>query len=379
LAYAAPPSARAQQAPADSIRPARFRPATVVLPNDSVEVAFEDTGVPVVEVMINGQGPFRFGVETGASVVGVSVDLLGAIANSTDPTGNRMITVDSLRVGAALFTHVPANLLAFGPMEGVQLDGLLGLNAYYDLLMTLDPVRKRVRFTRGSLPAANHRDIFALQPIMNEYYGMALWINGVQTMGLLDTQNAQAFWEPASLAADTQFTRPPVVMGVTQGPTIGGQDNRFGRVKQDVRIAGTTFHQPIAAIFPIAVPHWFIGWPTLRTFTMTVDQRHRRVRLSSSVTDVPAPASLFYAGMDYRGSPKGSTVTSVARGGVAEGVGIVEGDVIVSFDDVSEWTPETFAEFEKRMNAPAPVRLKIRHGTDVRTVELTPRDITPIQ
>src|SRR5262245_42091208 len=63
--------------------PSAVPPRTVAMPA-SVEVPLLESGIPgatlpVISVMINGRGPYRFGVETGAGFVAVSRELVTAI------------------------------------------------------------------------------------------------------------------------------------------------------------------------------------------------------------------------------------------------------------------------------------------------------------
>lgn len=139
------------------------RPEGAEAPADSAagEVAFELVGpndaALVVPVTINGQGPFRFVLDTGATLTCVDDALAGRL-ELPDAAGAafgagvggqgrvRIVEIDSIAVGAASAHGVTACALDLSGMQqaGVEVDGLLGLNFLQSFRVTLD-------FERGIL------------------------------------------------------------------------------------------------------------------------------------------------------------------------------------------------------------------------------------
>ena len=133
-------------------------PARVEAPADSAagEVAFELAGpndaALLVPVYLNGQGPFDFVLDTGATFTCVDRDVAqrlqlpertGALGIGAGVGGAgriRLVRVDSLRVGASRALDVTACELDLAQVEqiGLEVDGLLGLNVLKEFRMTLD-------------------------------------------------------------------------------------------------------------------------------------------------------------------------------------------------------------------------------------------------
>lgn len=142
-------AAACQQAPT----PARVEP-----PPDSTagEVAFELAGpggaALVVPVHLNGQGPFDFVLDTGATLTCVDQEVArrlglpeargmrGVGAGAGGAGQMRLVTLDSLRVGAARAEELTACALDLEHTArvGLEIDGLLGLNFLRSFRVTLD-------------------------------------------------------------------------------------------------------------------------------------------------------------------------------------------------------------------------------------------------
>jgi predicted aspartyl protease len=138
-------------------------PARVEAPADSAAgaVAFELSGpggaALTVPVHVNGQGPYRFILDTGATLTCVDRALAQRLGLKERPIRGvgagvagsgqvRVLGIDSLRVGAARardLTVCEVDLTHAGEV-GVEVDGLVGLNFLKSFRVTLDFERKVV-------------------------------------------------------------------------------------------------------------------------------------------------------------------------------------------------------------------------------------------
>ena len=133
-------------------------PARVEAPADSAagEISFELAGpggaALVVPVYINGQGPFDFVLDTGATLTCLDQELAqrlelpearGVIGSGAGVGGAgqmQILRADSLRVGAARATEMmvcAVDLRHVGSV-GLDIDGLLGLNFLRSFRVALD-------------------------------------------------------------------------------------------------------------------------------------------------------------------------------------------------------------------------------------------------
>ena len=151
-------------------------PRTTVLPADGADVPMLRSGhMPAVHVMLNGQGPFLFAIDTGgagtARVDTALAERLGLAkvgeARGGDPSGRNartmaLVAIDSLQIGGARFEGLQAAVRDMREMPlGEKVDGILGFGLFAGCLLTLDYPANVVRMARGELPPANGRDVLA--------------------------------------------------------------------------------------------------------------------------------------------------------------------------------------------------------------------------
>lgn len=141
-------------------------PARVEAPADSAagEVAFEWAGpggaALVLPVHVNGEGPFDFVLDTGATLTCLDQSLVerlglpearGRVGFGAGVGGSgamRLVAIDSLRVGAAEAADLTGCALDLPQAEalGIEFQGLLGLNFLRSFRLSLDFERQVVRF-----------------------------------------------------------------------------------------------------------------------------------------------------------------------------------------------------------------------------------------
>ena len=135
----------------------RTDPGAVEVP---IEMVGPAGGGVAVAVHINGAGPFRFLLDTGATMTCVDDELRRRLnlsqAAGVDGFGAgigmqgtvMIVELDSLRVGASRVTDVQACVVDLTPLErisGTEFDGLLGLNVLRRFHVTLDFERGVIR------------------------------------------------------------------------------------------------------------------------------------------------------------------------------------------------------------------------------------------
>lgn len=116
-----------------------------------------------VQVHVNGRGPYRFIVDTGATMTCLDRGLadrlqleepagqLGmGMGIGQEPGSLRLLRIDSLTVGEATATGLTGCALDLARFEqiGIEVDGLLGLNFLQEFRVTLDFPAGRLRLER---------------------------------------------------------------------------------------------------------------------------------------------------------------------------------------------------------------------------------------
>ncbi len=161
---------------AQSPKPVQNKPTKTVLPASPVEVPLDVSGdVPVVEVKINGAGPYRFLIDSGitGTVIDQSVVARAGLkvvrpvkfedrsliaADAAD-----LVHLDALSLGAVTFEGFDAMAIDLGRQLGRArgMDGILGFNLFDESLVTIDYPMGRVRLWRGELPEADGREVLS--------------------------------------------------------------------------------------------------------------------------------------------------------------------------------------------------------------------------
>ena len=246
--------------------------------------------MPVIEVKLNGQGPFAFTIDTGAGMqadidTSVAAQLKlqtnGRVLNG-DPSGENDQEVDTARIdtitfGGAEFRNVTAVVRPQRITKDYpDVDGILGFALFSDYLLTLDYRSMQVRLARGALPAANGADILSFE-IENRIPVIEVAIGKLRVRAHIDSGNFVAgFILPEELVEQLQLLSPPVTVG--RARSVSNQiEIKQAQLKDTIRIGRFDYTQATIT-FP-ALSDTNIGLKVLREFVLTFDQKNRRMKL----------------------------------------------------------------------------------------------------
>jgi len=276
LMIASAPALATAQPPTSPARP----PERITLSTPTVSVPIRTAGDrPIVDVMINGAGPFHLGVETGAP----TLYLFSSAADKLhlrvpDPAAPGVTIADSIRIGGLRLDGVEVVLAGPSVLPGV-LDGQLGLAVYRNLLMTVDFPRQELRFSRDSLPTPNGRDVLLLTRQGPIYSLRATAAHGTSIDLLLDTQGAATIALWADELPKVHVAGSPVTVGLLRSPAFRTIPKQMARLHDTVTIGRYRLVDPIVGVNSKRLPigDGIIGIHTLKEFAVSLDQRHGRV------------------------------------------------------------------------------------------------------
>jgi CubicO group peptidase (beta-lactamase class C family) len=258
------------------------------------EAADGDTSAPLtpmehlmsVNAMVNGKGPFRFVIDSGAAgKLRVSPELAKELALEQvgealagDPSGANMtkrplVRVGSIEVAGLRFNDVDAAVGA-GRRGPVQPDGVIGLALFGQRTVTIDYPKKELRITTRTLPA----DLPHVVPFTLRQGIPAIDIDaaGVTIHADVDLGSPAMLSVPPSIALP--FNGEPQIAG--HGRTSTNEfDIKRGDLRGDLRVAGFTEANAsvdIVDIFPVAN----IGSRFLRQYAVTFDLASSRLMLA---------------------------------------------------------------------------------------------------
>lgn len=269
--------------------------------------------MPVVQVKINGQGPFAFMIDTGA---GMQADIDTSVAEQLglqpsgsaingDPSGENdrevaTVTLDSIVIGGGQAAKTEGTrarrISAAGGLEFVNVtaivrshkitqdypdvDGILGFALFADYLLTLDYPVMRLKVARGSLPEANGRDILPFE-LENRIPVVELGIGRISVPAHIDSGNFVAgFILPEELVEQLPRLSPAVTVGNARSVSNRIELKQV-QLRDPIRIGHFEYPQPTVT-FP-APADTNIGFNVLREFAVTFDQKNRRMKLERSL------------------------------------------------------------------------------------------------
>src|SRR5437764_5305067 len=228
--------------------------------------------MPVVEVKLNGQGPFAFMIDTGS---GMQADIDTSVAErlnlqpngkaiNGDPSGENdrevaTVTIDSIMIGGGVAKGTRARRTGEGVVEFrnvtaivrphkitkdyPDVDGILGFALFSDYLLTLDYPAMQVRLERGALPAANGADILNFE-IENRVPVIELLIGKIRARAHIDSGNFVAgFILPEEIVEQLQLLSPPVTVGLAR--SVSNQiELKQAQLRDTIRLGRFEFPQP---------------------------------------------------------------------------------------------------------------------------------------
>lgn len=309
-----------------------------------------DSGVPMVEVWVAGEGPFWFKIDTGSGPCVFSERLVARArlplwrvkgklqgANGSTREVGRLADAPSLTLGDSVklgkvsaWVLPEADLDARGTVRAV--DGILGFAAFSDVVATLDYPRRRLILGREALPEPDDKEILALTfdrgtPLVTADLGGTLfgW--------LVDTGNDQGPALAPEAAKALRFLAAPV-SGPQLATVAGTIRANLARVDGALHLGAHEVPQPIVSLIPGARP--MLGADALRHFAVTFDARNKRVRFARDAEKPIVIPSRLTDGLGLRRAQKGWVVVDVVPGSPAAAAGIGLGEEVESITSMPE-------------------------------------------
>jgi hypothetical protein len=269
-------------------------PSLIDVPADGVTVPMQDFGGrPVVDVRIDGKGPYPFILDTGASITVIGDDLgrelslapqEGVHAGSPgDAPAPAIVTVRALGLGTATiggFMAAVMPLASFFKTEGAP-RGVLSAASFPGYLVIFDYPGKRITIKKGALDAADAQTIFQY-PDDAELPELPIRIGGHDTQVHVDTGSGSTLTLPRRFLAELPLKSEPKDAGQARLPggsfpvSSAAVDGplEIGRYKIDLKELRFSDVRLGAGLGP-----GNIGYPILKDFVVTLDSKNRRVRM----------------------------------------------------------------------------------------------------
>lgn len=324
----------------------------VVLPERPVELAMQRfEGLPTMDVLINGEGPTQFVLDTGAAGVLIRNDRAkalklpgvpglpeGAQMQVQSPDGKAipasLVVVKEMRLGNLELQEVHA--LAIELPYGESLDGIIGMDVFRDFLFTYDYPAERIRLARGELPQPNGCDILEYKtPIMPHSHPAVAVQLGAETVDCIIDTGSRAWFLVAPKLADRLRFRHGPVSGTKAMPASGALvPTSVGRLDATLGLGRYSVPQPTVGLLE-ACGEMIMGTPFLSNFAVTFDGRNKRVRFARD-TDAPITVPAWRtAGFLLKRVDRGMQVVDVHPSSQAAELGLTPGDLVLTINGTS--------------------------------------------
>lgn len=293
------PTAAAHGAVAPDTLVAAGPARTLLAAGDTANVPLDlSMGQPVIEVFLNGHGPYRMFLDTGAGTTVLDQSLarelgLAKVSETRlgDPADPRaivadVVTIDTLRIGSAVFAGVPAaswDRSALRP--GVDRPrGVVGLPVFRALLETIDFPAAALRLSRGHLgepggAILRYRSMGGVPLIPIDVAGAGMEAH-------LDTGSPGFLSIPEKDSSRVRFAGP--LREVGRGRTVNSVVTfRGAPLDGAVHVGGASFDHPLLVLndkLPVAI----LGSRALRDCVVTLDAANQRVRIERTRESLPA-------------------------------------------------------------------------------------------
>lgn len=244
---------------------------------------------PIVEAYVNGQGPFKFVVDTGSSQTIVTYDLakrldlpsegvaMVSAPNSASYVRAPMHKVRELRVGDLKFFGVKAvSLLDPEFSKLLQADGIIAAQDFRGYLVTLDYRQRTMLVTPGRLPEPDGKQVLEYT-VKHNLPGIDLDVMGQSTFFHLDSGSPFYIALPGTMLTTLEYERKPQMVG-TAGTVTGNFVVYYGKLAGDIKFGQYTVEKPAIEVLD-KMPYGNLGYRFIRDYRVTFDYLAHRVKL----------------------------------------------------------------------------------------------------
>jgi hypothetical protein len=341
--------------------------ATVAIPTSW------DLGLPIVEASIDGHGPYRFILDSGASGLFIHrrvadelrLDVVD-VESEGEATGDldagegafsvrQAARIREFRAGPLVDRDGLALVVDLSPIErvaGGRVDGALPAQMFRGGILTIERGGDAT-FGPGELPPPDGREVVEID--YDDRCFISIDLGGRRCPVLIDTGSRYFLSLPAALETSLRFHAPPAVVG--RLATLAGiAPLRAGRIHGTLMWGSCRVADPVVGLSAAAYGN--AGIEFLREFRVAFDFTHRRVRFERTGTEPVRCPPVRSTGAGFLSDDDAWTVAYLLDGSPAERAGLRVGDRVTTFDGqaVSEIGR---SEYDKMLATRASVSLRV--------------------
>lgn len=290
------------------------------LPQPSIELVLEEViipfefhsgfPVPVIEMEIAGQGPFRFVVDTGTSsafvlrqsIVKTLPSQLVGYAMLDDGSGLEMqkvpiVLLESAQSGEMLLSNIMT--IAIEPSADHaasipdDLDGIVGMDLFRDHLISIDFHAREIR-VRENLDRHPDANAIPFDYSMNAIE-IPVTLAGQPLTVFVDSGHRGTLTLPVSLAEKQLMSEPLQALDAVATVTHTYSRQR-SKIAGNLDLSGYQIEDP-PVVFADEHTPMLLGNGILQYFAITIDMRNRLISFNRDSDDEIKDVELFTAGI----------------------------------------------------------------------------------
>lgn len=390
-------------------------PGTTRLATSPATVEMEvSSGRPMIQLEVNGQGPYRFVVDTGAglSVIddGIATELgLEVVGSQQLQSPGSPGRIQGRRVRAARLETGPLTIerptlatMDLAAYSAGTIDGVLGRPHFAGLLLTLDYPNARIVLAEGVLDPGSP-EVMAMD-LSAGSVRVAIDLAGRSFPMVIDSGSPGGFSLPKALEPELALRAP-----AQPGPTIdlvgGSHESWKAELDGTIVLGEQRYDEPRITLVSYADDFGNIGMQVLRELRVTLDQASSLIafarpgavgeetgterRLVEGAPGAGGPVRLGGAqqpggpggpprlGVRFGMTPQGFVrergglvVQDVDRGGSAEAAGLRAGDILVEVAGQPLADVQRVAELAALLQAPRPIEMVVVRGDERLRIEV---------
>lgn len=290
-------------------------------PQYAVSTRLDRIGRIIAPVMINGRGPFRFMLDTGATRTVLAESTLAKLDRTADPhacvsisgvTGSELaaaVHIDTLDAGDLHFRDLSLPVLTGPVLDGI--DGILGMDGFDGLRLSADFIKDRITISRSRAERPGLRfSTVHVEFVSGRLLMIDVQVGRVPVKAIIDTGGPRTIGNEALLAAlikGRQHIAQSLQTSVVDATQVS-RPGMMGRVPV-LRLGSATIENLDVTFGDFAIfskwglenePALLIGMDVLGTLAdLTVDYRRKEVDLQPRPLERPVSQKQWHS-LTYR-------------------------------------------------------------------------------
>lgn len=240
---------------------------------------------PVIKVMINNKGPYRFIFDTGSSGSDIDSKLakelgLEVIGKDTlyTPGSDDMLMSEKVRVSKASFVGtdiaVEAVMNTIPIRQMLPVDGIISPEFFSNYLVTLDYPNSNLLLAKGEL-AISDKDVISFNQ-NDMVINLDVYVNGQKLEAHLDSGNPSGFSIPFSQKDKLSFKNEPILAGTIRTPVTSFK-RWSATLNGTIKVGNIIYKDPVVNLVE-GFEYVNLGYQVFKDLKITIDKKNNLIK-----------------------------------------------------------------------------------------------------